>query len=140
MLFRQTVSLTEFVYPTSGIDHFLLACVKRMASGANFNIEGIFGKRGFCLESIATAADYGDLIKIENLIDAGADIDKRNPLGETALICTVQYCIFETVELLVRAGADADIRSNEGKTALRVALERNYSEMIEMLREAGALE
>lgn len=52
------------------------------------------------------------------LIDAGADVNKQDMIGKTALMYAAQnYKTPDSIYLLISAGADMSIMDNSGKTA-----------------------
>jgi ankyrin repeat protein len=64
------------------------------------------------------------------LIEAGADINRRNQDGQTALMLTLDP---EVTRVLLEAGADKAIRDKRGKTALEIAREFALTEKIAAL-------
>lgn len=69
------------------------------------------------------------------LLEAGADPDLQNKIGETALHYAARERKAEAVSLLIEHGADIDIENMDGLTPLDVAAS---SEIKEMLQKAGA--
>lgn len=62
------------------------------------------------------ACREGNLEIVELLLQAGADIQGRNPVGETCLFTATQWRHQEVVRLLLRRGIDADLASDDGET------------------------
>ena len=78
---------------------------------------------------------------IELLIKKGADINKKNEIGETPLIFGLKRGKFsyETIKLLIEKGADINAKDQDGRTPLMTALfERASDEIIKLLIEKGA--
>jgi len=50
--------LFELVDTTCGVNHFLFACVERMALGAHFNVEAFFAHGRFGHKSVAARAGH----------------------------------------------------------------------------------
>jgi ankyrin repeat protein len=75
-----------------------------------------------------------DALTTKVLIDAGADLNRRNKDGQTALMLTLDP---EVTRVLLQAGADKTIRDQHGKTALDIAREFELTEKIALL-EGGA--
>ncbi len=55
------IFLTKFLNASRSIDYLLLACVKRMANRANFDVERL-GHGGTGLKGIAATARHGDFL------------------------------------------------------------------------------
>ena len=75
---------------------------------------------------------------MERLLGAGASIDARNGVGETALLMAARAGNNEVVRLLVEYRADVNAADNLQHTALYYAGERGFSEIVELLLAAGA--
>ena len=77
---------------------------------------------------------------MEALLGAGASIDARNGVGETALLVAARAGNNEVVRLFLERHADVNAADNRQHTALYYAGERGSTEIIEMLLTAGAEE
>jgi ankyrin repeat protein len=77
---------------------------------------------------------------VEALLGAGASIDARNGVGETALLVAARAGNNEVVRLFLERHADVNAADNRQHTALYYAGERGSTEIIEMLLTAGAEE
>jgi ankyrin repeat protein len=82
---------------------------------------------------------------VQLLIDAGANVNKQNKLGSTALILAAYYSNTSsenTVAILINAGADLNKQNNNGLTALMLATNKSKTtsteNIVAMLIEAGA--
>lgn len=71
------------------------------------------------------ASRYIDNEKIKILIDAGADVNVKNKLGNTALFISAKSCSeshkhydIEKIKMLIDAGADVNIKNKCKDTAL----------------------
>ena len=62
LLLLHTVFTPEFINTTGGIQHFLLAGVKWMTFGTDFNMKILFLYSGTGLETVTATAVYGNLI------------------------------------------------------------------------------
>lgn len=72
-------------------------------------------------------------------LDAGADVNKKDNYGNTALIlATQEHCYKESIKELVRAGADVNLANDCGKTALHCALKRGAQDVARYLIKKGA--
>ncbi|KAL0935853.1 ankyrin unc44 [Colletotrichum truncatum] len=72
------------------------------------------------------------------LIQAGADVDRRDIGGRTPLIAAVQNYRFKSIEKLLEYGADLEARLQNGRTALHVAISMRSSPLVEFLSDQGA--
>ena len=71
---------------------------------------------------------------VRRLIDAGADVNKQDEYGMTALFLAIdndEYCDDGCTQLLLKAGIDVNIRHDVGETALHWAIE----ERVEVIEE-----
>ena len=71
--------------------------------------------------ALMRAALDGDTETVRDLIDQGADINRKDDNGRTALMFAVTNMHYETMKVLLEHGADVQARSNEGGTALMAA-------------------
>lgn len=94
------------------------------------------------LASLHTYAEEGDLARMQELIDAGADVDEvstaRGTSGLTPLMISVRDGSSEPAALLLSAGANPNLADGAGRTVLFVAAEKNDLDLVELLLEAGA--
>lgn len=72
-----------------------------------------------------------DAASAKVLIQAGAQLNRRNVEGQTALMVTLDP---EVVRVLLEAGADKTVRDKNGKTALDLARELELTEKIALLK------
>lgn len=73
------------------------------------------------------------------LLEAGADVNKKDNSGNTALIlATCEHCYKKPVKELILAGADVNAANNSGKTALHCALKYGSEEVAIYLIKKGA--
>ena len=72
------------------------------------------------------------------LLGAGADVNKGDFNGETAIIFACQYGYDICLDLLIKAGADVNVRSHLGVTALWKAAQNGQDKCLESLLKAGA--
>ena len=118
-----------------------------LEAGANPNIRDEDERENTPLIIALLQGDHEDKI-FQALLQAGADVNDSNNLGETALMIAV-YCwnIF-AIKQLLRAGVNVNAKNERGDTALFYAIYQrgkfpNYTEpdeMIQMLKEAGGKE
>ena len=72
-----------------------------------------------------------DAASAKVLIQAGANLNRRNVEGQTPLMVTLDP---EVARVLLAAGADKSIRDKKGKTALDLARELELTEKIALLQ------
>lgn len=81
----------------------------------------------------------GDLEGLRRQIDAGADLNAREPSGGSSpLITAATFGQTEAARALIEAGADVDQQNDDGSTALITAAFFGRTDIVEMLLEAGA--
>jgi len=95
-------------------------------------------KRLKIAESLVNAARAGDVSKMRELLETGADI-QETVVGNTALHYAVFYSHINAVQFLVEeAGANINAQNLSGQTPLNWAVERNNMELTSLLLEYGA--
>jgi ankyrin repeat protein len=75
------------------------------------------------------------------LLENGADINRANHRGETALMMVCRNAVGKkkAIKLLLAAGADVNAADKEGQTALMgLASENGYTELMHILIKFGA--
>lgn len=86
-----------------------------------------------------TATVLGDMKAIRQHIEAGSDLNEREPtMGSTPLISASLFGKTEVARALIEAGADVNIQNNEGSTALHTAAFLCRTEIVRMLLDHGA--
>ncbi len=91
------------------------------------------------VKSIHAAAVEGDLTAIQQHINAGTDLNAKEPSGGSSpLITAAVFGNTEVALALIEAGADVNFRNNEGSTALHSAAFFCHIEIVEALLENGA--
>ena len=81
----------------------------------------------------SAVADGGSTEIARLLLDAGADVNVRQPGGFTPLHAAAQVGNDELVELLLERGADPDARLDEGPTPPDLAREAGHSDVAERI-------
>jgi uncharacterized protein len=81
------------------------------------------------------AAKASDVLMMQILVDAGADVDRTNAAGDTALHLAANNSW--AVRLLATAGASPDIKNQKGQTPLEALLKTREpnAEAVALLRE-----
>jgi len=83
------------------------------------------------------AAERGADELVRVLIDAGADLEQRDKVGETPLMVAAKSGHLSTVQLLLTAKAKLNAQSKSGHTALWLASSGNHSSVVVALLAAG---
>jgi ankyrin repeat protein len=92
------------------------------------------------------AACNGDINKVSNLLERGADVNATNPVGSSALTfveaCTrhddLTQSRVQLVELLIAKGAAVNHQDEDGATALMYAARNGDTEAVNALLRNGA--
>lgn len=88
---------------------------------------------------IHAAIISGNLEMVKQHIEAGIDINAKDPMGgSTPLITAATFVKTDIAKALIDANAELDIQNNEGSTALHAAAFFCHVEIVKMLVEAGA--
>ncbi len=87
---------------------------------------------------LADAAFVCDLVKVRDLLAAGADPDVRDDDGRTPLFSAVLGGSIGLVGLLLEAKADINARDGQGFSALHFAAQEDLPEMARLLISKGA--
>jgi ankyrin repeat protein len=72
------------------------------------------------------------------LLAAGAEVNRTNHTGQTALMFAVERWSPEVVRILLEAGAKLDVTNQEGRTPLDLAVWEGRDELAQTLRALGA--
>ncbi len=98
-----------------------------------------FNSQSIQMDDIWTAVEKGNQKRVEELLNAGADVNAQNPTNEGTLL---HYAAAsgnkEFVELLLGKSAKIDIQDNHGDTALIVAAIYGRLNIVKLLLEKGA--
>lgn len=88
--------------------------------------------------ALIDAAFVCDLIKVRELLVAGADPNARDDDGRSPLFSAVLGGSIGLVGLLLESGADVNARDHHGFTALHFAAQEDLPEMARLLIAKGA--
>ena len=82
----------------------------------------------------------GDTSMVKPLLDRGADLNTKDPDGNTLLtmVCAADTASPELVKFLIDHGADVNARSPHGETALDLAVRHGHTPVVDLLMRAGA--
>lgn len=87
---------------------------------------------------LALAVQARDSAKIQELLAAKADVNKRTADGTSALHWAIYYNDENLVEQLIEAGADVNVRNDYGSTPMSEAAVVGNVKVLRKLLEAGA--
>ena len=90
------------------------------------------------LTALHSAAYDGKLKIMEALINAGANVNKRNKEDETPLHKATWNRKTDAVQLLISSGAQINVANDKGNTPLHFAVTAQTSELTKLLIAAGA--
>ena len=103
-----------------------------------------------CIGCTTSASDLigavsdGDLQRVRELIDQGADVNKAEPeFGATPLFIASEIGHADVVKVLLASSADVNVIAHaNGKdyTALKLAKLNGHNKIVKMLRKHGAKE
>jgi uncharacterized protein len=89
-------------------------------------------------DSIALAAQQGDLGRVRDLLRAHVDVNAPGEDGSAALHWIVYRQALEAARALLRAGADANRPNRYGLRPLHLAIANDDVEMVRLLLKSGA--
>jgi uncharacterized protein len=88
--------------------------------------------------ALIDAAEAGGLLRVKQLLAAGASVKARDARGRTALMAATYGNRVETARVLIAAGSDVNQADREGVTPLAHAKKQGYDGMVRILEGAGA--
>ena len=91
-----------------------------------------------CGPYIQDAVRADDAAQLQQMMDRGADSQKKGFKGETLLHVAANSNAVEAGRLLIAAGLEVDARDRDGRTPLHLAAFKGYAEMTALLVENGA--
>ena len=91
-------------------------------------------------DRLYNASKEGDINKVKEMIERGADINHGNNLiiGKTPLIVASEFGYLDIVKYLIEQGANVNLGNNYGKTPLFYASFEEYLDIVKYLTEHGA--
>ena len=88
------------------------------------------------LTALQYAARYNRTDVIHELLQRGADVNKRNRYdGLTALHCSAMFNSTDAIRLLLQNGASTTIKDAVGRTPIDWARKCNYQEAVLLLQQ-----
>jgi hypothetical protein len=83
-------------------------------------------------------AKIGNIERIQNGLEAGVPIEKRDHAGNTALMIAAFNKQYETLEYLCKKGANVNAQNDNGATALIIAAYYNHLDTAKILLKSNA--
>lgn len=90
------------------------------------------------MDDLYSAAREGDLDKVHQLLDSGADVDQANIVGVTPLWIASEHGHKDVCALLLDRGADVDQADQAENTPLYMASKNGHREVCAVLLNRGA--
>lgn len=88
--------------------------------------------------ALITAAEQGDIPRVQSLLSAHDPVDSRDSCQWTPLMKAALYGHIQVADQLLRAGAGVDLVDNGGYTALMLAASNNHASLVKALLAWGA--
>jgi hypothetical protein len=88
-----------------------------------------------CLTEIMTCAANGNLERVRELVEYGADVNATSLSGNTALMYAARNNHLAIVEYLLAAGADARVKSDKKSTAADIARRFGHLDIVAILEQ-----
>ncbi|KAJ6226785.1 ankyrin repeat [Anaeramoeba flamelloides] len=109
--------------------------VKKLIGNKPSNVHKI-DEEGYCALHYASRSGYEKVV--EFLLESGAEIDFKTPIGSTSLSRASFGGHIECVKILVEAGADVNTKDRDKETPLIKASKMGRVGVIKYLLEKGA--
>jgi len=94
--------------------------------------------KGIDASTFHVAAGMGDLARVKNHIEQGADVNTQDELGWTPLYWAASLGQTEVAKLLIDKGADVRTATTDGGTALHQAAQSGSVRLVELFISKGA--
>lgn len=89
-------------------------------------------------QQLIHAAQSGDTVKVQSLLNKGADIEAKDDIGNTPLITAANVGNTDVTELLLKRGANIEASNFMGQTPLIMAASSGQTEVLRLLLDKGA--
>ncbi len=88
-------------------------------------------------EDLINACYNNSIVKMEDLLNQGVDVNCRNNSGGTCLHIACQNNYLEIAEMLIKRGVDVNLLTIDGWTALHFSAQKGYLELSSLLINAN---
>lgn len=92
------------------------------------------------LSDLMIAAAEGDIHRVTDLLNYGADPNQQSQIGSTALMYAVKNGHADIVKALLNSGARIDAKTAKGSTVLDLAIQHGHQGITALLRRSSAPE
>ena len=92
----------------------------------------------FRADTLENAVKSEDIKKVQNHIDAGANVNKTNAEGKTPLHVAAENGHKEVAGILIAKHANVNAKDNQGRTPLHLATQEGYPAMADYLTDKKA--
>ena len=106
--------------------------------GETLTVNALNDTHTFTPGSIISAAENGDNAKLEELLQAGQDVNSADEVGYTPLLAAAAAGKADTVQYLLSHGAAVNHCNGLQETALMLAAQKGHAQVVQMLLAAGA--
>lgn len=118
---------------------FMAACNGQTSTTKKASMSGAKSEAKVPEIDIHTAAVTGNLEALRQHIEAGADINEKDPFGGSSpLISAAVFGKTEAAKILIDAGADINFQNNDGSTALHSAAFFCNTDIVKLLLDKKA--
>ena len=101
---------------------------------------GSVDKEGLSMQAVVDSPPLGNTRAINLLLDHGADVNVKDPDGNTLLmlVAACDEIPLETIKRLIAGGADVNAKNPHGQTAIDFARARGKTAVVDLLIQSGA--
>lgn len=117
----------EFVKALSKKD---LATAKKILN-SGMSVNGLYDDTPL----VYAAVRFGDLETVQKMLEKGADVNSKDPMGVSILMVAVHEHKKDIVKMLLAKGADPNVEG-AGRTARSIAQEKGYKDLLSLLNQA----
>jgi pectate lyase len=121
---------------TSDILHWMP--VQFAARAGHKEIVELLVKKGTCIPNIHVAASFGEVVKVEQFLKNGIDVNAKDEQDKTPIFYAVENNCKDIVGFLIASGANVNAKDEKGMTPLHTATKGGYKHVAELLINKGA--